>query len=173
MGPWFTAPCTTERGWHTDTSHPGHLPCQPRATPLHPPAFTDTHPPLPPTTHAGRYPDSWKRRGQARSALGDMPAALADLQRCIELLPTFAGVENVAQSMAECHVERALMYQKVRDWRRAAAELRKATGLDDKNVQVGGWGGGGGGPDAGTPAGGVLATGLHAGRPAAPASTRQ
>jgi hypothetical protein len=38
--------------------------------------------------------------------------------------------------LSECHVERALMYQKERDWRRAAKELRQAVELDDQSVQV-------------------------------------
>jgi tetratricopeptide (TPR) repeat protein len=42
-----------------------------------------------------RYADSWKRRGQARSALGQLQEALADLQRAIDLLPHMQGVVRV------------------------------------------------------------------------------
>lgn len=41
-----------------------------------------------------RYADSWKRRGQARSALGDSEGALADLQRAIDLAPLFGGADS-------------------------------------------------------------------------------
>ncbi len=41
-----------------------------------------------------RYADSWKRRGQARSALGDSEGALADLQRAIDLAPLFGAADS-------------------------------------------------------------------------------
>lgn len=41
-----------------------------------------------------RYADSWKRRGQARSALGDHEGALADLQKAIDLAPLFGGPDS-------------------------------------------------------------------------------
>lgn len=41
-----------------------------------------------------RYADGWKRRGQARSALGDSEGALADLQKAIDLAPLFGGQDS-------------------------------------------------------------------------------
>ncbi len=39
-----------------------------------------------------RYADTWKRRGQARSALGETQEALVDLQKAIDLLPMWGEV---------------------------------------------------------------------------------
>jgi tetratricopeptide (TPR) repeat protein len=47
-----------------------------------------------------RYSDSWKRRGQARSALGDHEGALADLQKAIDLAPLFGGGDSATVSAA-------------------------------------------------------------------------
>lgn len=83
----------------------------------------------------GRYPDSWKRRGQARSALGDMDGALSDLAKCAELLPLFEG-QSAPQSQADCLCERGMIYQKQRNYRKACKELKRAVELDPNNVQV-------------------------------------
>ncbi|PNW88256.1 hypothetical protein CHLRE_01g021450v5 [Chlamydomonas reinhardtii] len=82
-----------------------------------------------------RYADSWKRRGQARSALGDHEGALADLQKAIDLAPLFGGPDS-AQSRAECYVEKGMIYQKMRDYRRACRELQQAVKLDGSNAQA-------------------------------------
>ncbi|KAG2444526.1 hypothetical protein HXX76_001272 [Chlamydomonas incerta] len=82
-----------------------------------------------------RYADSWKRRGQARSALGDNEGALADLQKAIDLAPLFGGPDS-AQSRAECYVEKGMIYQKMRDYRRACRELQQAVKLDGSNPQA-------------------------------------
>ncbi|KAG2452817.1 hypothetical protein HYH02_002163 [Chlamydomonas schloesseri] len=82
-----------------------------------------------------RYADSWKRRGQARSALGDNEGALADLQKAIDLAPLFGGPDS-AQSRAECYVEKGMIYQKMRDYRRACRELQQAVKLDGSNAQA-------------------------------------
>ena len=41
-----------------------------------------------------RYADSWKRRGQARSALGENEGALSDLQKAVDLMPFFGQVRT-------------------------------------------------------------------------------
>ncbi|KXZ44388.1 hypothetical protein GPECTOR_68g359 [Gonium pectorale] len=82
-----------------------------------------------------RYADSWKRRGQARSALGETEGALADLQKAIDLAPLFGGVDSAA-SRAECYVEKGMIYQKLRDYRRACRELTQAVRLDPGNAQA-------------------------------------
>lgn len=38
-----------------------------------------------------RYADGWKRRGQARSALGETEGALQDLQKAADLMPLWGG----------------------------------------------------------------------------------
>ncbi len=87
-----------------------------------------------------RYPDSWKRRGQARSALDDQAGALADLQKCYDLLPQFEGHAASAASRSEVCVERGLIFQKQRDYRSAVVEFARAVDHDGSNVQVGcGW----------------------------------
>lgn len=43
-----------------------------------------------------RYADSWKRRGQARSALNDYEGALSDLQKAIDLLPLWQASGRVS-----------------------------------------------------------------------------
>ncbi|GLC64956.1 hypothetical protein PLESTF_000225900 [Pleodorina starrii] len=82
-----------------------------------------------------RYADSWKRRGQARSALGDSEGALTDLQKAIDLAPLFGGADS-ASSRAECWVEKGMIYQKMRDYRRACRELQQAVKLDPTNSQA-------------------------------------
>ncbi|KAG2493602.1 hypothetical protein HYH03_008119 [Edaphochlamys debaryana] len=82
-----------------------------------------------------RYADSWKRRGQARSALGDHEAALVDLQKAIDLAPLFGGADTGA-SRAECYVEKGMIHQKLRDYRRACREMQQAVKLDPTNYQA-------------------------------------
>lgn len=53
-----------------------------------------------------RYPDSYKRRGQARSALGDHAGALADLTKAAKLLaeaPALDGADG-GGGLADCHL---------------------------------------------------------------------
>lgn len=57
-----------------------------------------------------QYPDTWKRRGQAKSALGDYEGALSDLQKCVDFAPN-------AKEKAESMIERAMVFQKVKDFR--------------------------------------------------------
>ena len=63
-----------------------------------------------------RFADSYKRRGQARSAMGDLEGALQDFKSCIERL-------RDPRVRAECYLERGSIYQKQRDYRKAEAEL--------------------------------------------------
>lgn len=81
-----------------------------------------------------RYADSWKRRGQANSALGNLEAALLDLQKAVELLPMWG--QETSASRAECALERGMIYQKQRDYRRGCKELREAVKLDASNAQA-------------------------------------
>ncbi|KAF8058901.1 SRFR1 [Scenedesmus sp. PABB004] len=85
-----------------------------------------------------RYPDTYKRRGQARSALGDHAGALEDLDRAAKLMADLpAGADALAGGGAgDCHAERGMLYQKLRDYRRAARALAKATELDPSNAQA-------------------------------------
>eukprot|EP00775_Hariotina_reticulata_P011921 gene11921-12065_t len=84
-----------------------------------------------------RYPDTYKRRGQARSALGDTQGALEDLEKAAKLLDTLPGAEQMAAGgPADCYSERGMLYQKLRDYRRAVKELVKATDLDSSNAQA-------------------------------------
>lgn len=55
-----------------------------------------------------------QRRGQTRSALGDMEGALSDLCKAIELDP----------SDVDGHQQRGLTLHKMRDFRRALTDLR-------------------------------------------------
>jgi tetratricopeptide (TPR) repeat protein len=41
-----------------------------------------------------RYADTYKRRGQARSALGEQEGALADLGKALELMPMLGQVRG-------------------------------------------------------------------------------
>ena len=54
--------------------------------------------------------DSWKRRGQARSALADYQGALDDLEKARRLTPDPIG-------KADSHAERGMIYQKQKDFR--------------------------------------------------------
>lgn len=49
-----------------------------------------------------RYADTWKRRGQARSALGEVQGALTDLQKAIDLLPLWGQVRNGGALCGHC-----------------------------------------------------------------------
>lgn len=51
-----------------------------------------------------RYPDTYKRRGQARSALGDVQGALTDLEKAAQLLAELpGGAADAAGGPADCH----------------------------------------------------------------------
>lgn len=50
-----------------------------------------------------RYPDTYKRRGQARSALGDVQGALEDLGKAAQLLADMPGGDAVAGGPADCY----------------------------------------------------------------------
>ena len=56
------------------------------------------------------FNDSWKRRGQARSALAEYYGALDDLERAIQLTPDPAG-------KAELRTERGVILQKQKNFR--------------------------------------------------------
>lgn len=75
------------------------------------------------------YGDGWKRRGQARAALGQAEGALADFTRALELVAEPGG-------RAEALAERGTLLQKRRDLRRAAADLERAAALDGRSKQV-------------------------------------
>uniref|UniRef100_A0A383VVQ9 Uncharacterized protein n=1 Tax=Tetradesmus obliquus TaxID=3088 RepID=A0A383VVQ9_TETOB len=84
-----------------------------------------------------RYPDTYKRRGQARSALGDVQGALTDLEKAAQLLAELpGGAADAAGGPADCHAERGMLFHKQRDYRRAVKELAKATELDPSNAQA-------------------------------------
>jgi hypothetical protein len=55
------------------------------------------------TSFLRRYPDTYKRRGQARSALGDVQGALDDLDKAAKLLAELPGAADVAGGPADCH----------------------------------------------------------------------
>jgi len=74
-----------------------------------------------------RYSESWKRRGQARSALGENEAALQDLKKAEELTADRVG-------KADCCQERGTILQKQRNYRLAAVEFEAATRLDPRNA---------------------------------------
>lgn len=92
-----------------------------------------------------RYAESWKRRGQARGALGQNEDALADLQKALQL-------SQDHQSKAECLTEQGMLYHKLKDYRhrctvsnsldllrlhRSAVEvLEKSLGLNAKSAQA-------------------------------------
>ena len=63
-----------------------------------------------------RFADSYKRRGQARSAIGDTDGALNDFKSCIER-------SRDPRVRADCYMERGSIFQKKRDYRKAEAEL--------------------------------------------------
>lgn len=75
------------------------------------------------------YGDGWKRRGQARAALGHPEAALADFTKALALVADPRG-------RAEALAERGTLLQKQRDLRRAAKDLEEATALDQGSKQV-------------------------------------
>ncbi|MEW5314536.1 MAG: hypothetical protein WDW38_006026 [Sanguina aurantia] len=83
-----------------------------------------------------RYADGWKRRGQARSALGDTEGALQDLQKAADLMPLWGGGADTSTSRAECLVEKGMIHHKARDFRRACSELAQAVKLDPLNTQA-------------------------------------
>jgi tetratricopeptide (TPR) repeat protein len=76
------------------------------------------------------YADAWMRRAQARAALGEDEDALADLDTCLGL----AAGERPRQ--ADARLERAKIFQKRRDFRRAVAELQRSVELNPDNLQV-------------------------------------
>ncbi|GMH35900.1 hypothetical protein BSKO_03768 [Bryopsis sp. KO-2023] len=76
-----------------------------------------------------QYPDTWKRRGQAKSALGDNQGALEDLQKCIDLLKT-------PKEKAEAMIEKSMVLQKLKDFRKAVVELEQVSKLNDGIVQA-------------------------------------
>jgi tetratricopeptide (TPR) repeat protein len=75
-----------------------------------------------------RYYDTYKRRGQARSALGQQTEALADLKKAYDLIGTM-GQGDVA-AKADCLLERGMIYQRQKDYRRACVEVKEAVKLD-------------------------------------------
>ena len=75
------------------------------------------------------YGDGWKRRGQARAALGQAEAALADFTQALQLVAE-------PQGRAEALAERGTLLQKQRDLRRAAKDLEEAVALDQGSKQV-------------------------------------
>ncbi|DBA80252.1 hypothetical protein WJX79_002480 [Trebouxia sp. C0005] len=75
------------------------------------------------------FADGWKRRGQARSALGHTTEALEDLQHAIDLSPD-------TDAKAECHTERGMTYQKMHDFARAVKDLKQAVKFQPKNLQA-------------------------------------
>lgn len=75
------------------------------------------------------YGDGWKRRGQARAALGQPEAALADFTKALALVAEPRG-------RAEALAERGTLLQKQRDLRRAAKDLEEAASLDQGSKQV-------------------------------------
>lgn len=75
------------------------------------------------------YGDGWKRRGQARAALGQPQAALADFTKALALVAEPRG-------RAEALAERGTLLQKQRDLRRAAKDLEEAASLDSGSKQV-------------------------------------
>ena len=56
------------------------------------------------------YAESWKRRGQARGALGLNEEAIKDLEKALQLSP-----DNRAK--AECLTEQGLLHHKLKDYR--------------------------------------------------------
>ncbi|KAL3144958.1 hypothetical protein ABBQ32_003464 [Trebouxia sp. C0010 RCD-2024] len=79
--------------------------------------------------HAPTFADGWKRRGQARSAMGQHQEALEDLQHAIDLFPD-------TDAKAECHTERGMVYQKLHDFARAVKDLKQAVKYQPKNLQA-------------------------------------
>ncbi|KAL3145349.1 hypothetical protein ABBQ38_001606 [Trebouxia sp. C0009 RCD-2024] len=79
--------------------------------------------------HAPTFADGWKRRGQARSAMGQNQEALEDLQHAIDLFPD-------TDAKAECHTERGMVYQKLHDFARAVKDLKQAVKYQPKNLQA-------------------------------------
>ncbi|GAX83792.1 hypothetical protein CEUSTIGMA_g11217.t1 [Chlamydomonas eustigma] len=81
-----------------------------------------------------RYADTYKRRGQARSALGEQEGALQDLGKALELMPLMGQESNT--SRADVLLERAMIFQRQRDYRRACKELHEAVKYDTNNHQI-------------------------------------
>ncbi|WIA39655.1 hypothetical protein OEZ86_005727 [Tetradesmus obliquus] len=101
------------------------------------PRYPDTHKNAAGHTVTMMYPDTYKRRGQARSALGDVQGALTDLEKAAQLLAELpGGAADAAGGPADCHAERGMLFHKQRDYRRAVKELAKATELDPSNAQA-------------------------------------
>ncbi len=48
----------------------------------------------------------------------------------------YATPTHAPQSRAECYVEKGMIYQKMRDYRRACRELQQAVKLDGSNAQA-------------------------------------
>eukprot|EP00210_Caulerpa_lentillifera_P002409 g2310.t1 len=75
------------------------------------------------------YPESWKRRSQARSALGQNEQALKDLDRAIEL-------SGDSLFKAECIFEQGMIYHKLKNYKKAVGVLQKSLGLNPKSAQA-------------------------------------
>ena len=75
-----------------------------------------------------RYFDTYKRRGQARSALGQQTEALSDLKKAFDLIGTMGQGDVLAK--ADCLLERGMIYQRQKDYRRACVEVKEAVKLD-------------------------------------------
>lgn len=75
------------------------------------------------------YGDAWKRRGQARSALGENEGALEDLQTSLKL-----AVDTL--SRAEIQLEMGMVHQKLQDFRAAVTQLSAAAKVLNNNAQV-------------------------------------
>lgn len=52
------------------------------------------------------------------------------------MLAWLGPAQDTAQSRAECYVEKGMLYQKQRDYRRACKELKEAVKLDPRNHQA-------------------------------------
>ncbi|KAK9791186.1 hypothetical protein WJX73_002593 [Symbiochloris irregularis] len=73
-----------------------------------------------------QYMDAWKRRGQARAALGDLDLAAQDLLRCLEMQPS-------AQEEADIRIELGQVFRRSKDVRKAAVHCKKASQLSPTN----------------------------------------
>ena len=79
------------------------------------------------------YGESWKRRGQARGALGQNEDAIADLQKALELSPDH-------HSKAECLTEQGMLYHKLKDFRQIFAGRRSFHSASSVQESGGGFG---------------------------------
>lgn len=81
-----------------------------------------------------RYADTYKRRGQALGALGRHTEALADMQKAFDLMGTLG--QGDASAKADCLLERGMIYQRQKDYRRACEEVKEAVKLDSNNFMA-------------------------------------